>query len=83
MCPSTDIDAIKIARSVAFALADRKRKVRRAVLELFAVLAQLMGSAVVLLDMVMTEFEHHPEKERILHVLRNRYVTFCHVLNIY
>lgn len=63
----------KIAKSLVFALTDRKRKVRQAVLELLAILAQLTSIS-LLLDVVTAETEEHPEQERIIRVLRNRFV---------
>lgn len=80
LCPSTDIETIKVAKSVIFALVDRKRKVRQAALELLAVLAQL-SSIALLLDIAAKEVEEHPKKEKILHALRNRY-AIKHVNNL-
>lgn len=71
LCPSTDIDVPKLAKSVVGTLADKKRKVRQAALELLAVLAQLK-SIVLLLDITTTETKDHPEGERIIRALRNR-----------
>lgn len=71
LCPSTDIEVAKVAKAAIGTLADRKRKVRQAALELLAVLAQL-GSTALLLDIATAEIQDHPERERILRALRNR-----------
>lgn len=75
LCPSTDIEVAKVAKAVVGSLVDKKRKVRQAALELLAVLAQL-GSINLLLDIATGETQDHPERERILRALRNRYTHF-------
>lgn len=72
LCPSTDVEVSKVAKSVINVLGDRKRKVRQAALELLAILAQL-GSISVLLEIAAAGTQDHPEGERILRALRNRY----------
>lgn len=73
MSPSTDIDVCKITKAVVPIAFDKKRRIRQAVLEVMATLAQT-GSASTVMDVASSATLEHPDRQRLLEAIRTRLV---------
>lgn len=72
LLPSNEVEVTKITEFVAMALRDRRRRVRHAVLETLATLAQLSSNTEVL-DVVTRTTSTFQDQQYLLRVIRARY----------